>query len=282
MERVSEASRRVSTLAQQIKPQPTVGGVTEGVALLVVALGTDRGMKYLAQSRLKDQRKGDASVRRAAAESNVSSTRERMRGKIGQTKGVACAAELLGKGVAVQSSCEASAESKGPMGGNTADVLKALQDGTFTAEELLLATKHRAAEATAQTNSVVQFFDGAEEESKGISSSHSGILKGIPVSIKECFGVTGYHSTIGLGKFCNDDGIAHEDALIVKAVRAAGGVPFCHTNIPQTMLSFECSNPVYGTTTNPWDLTRGPGGSSGGESSLIASGHTRKSYRGPC
>jgi len=50
-----------------------------------------------------------------------------------------------------------------------------------------------------------------------------------------------------------------------------GAVMFARTNIPQTMLSYECSNPVFGATKNPYDLTRGPGGSSGGEGSLLGS-----------
>ena len=63
------------------------------------------------------------------------------------------------------------------------------------------------------------------------------------------------------------------DAVIVQVLRAQGAIPgFCRTNIPQTMLSFECSNPIYGQTANPHDTTRGPGGSSGGEGCLIASG----------
>ena len=51
-----------------------------------------------------------------------------------------------------------------------------------------------------------------------------------------------------------------------------GANPFCQTNIPQTMFSFGSSNPVYGITTNPYDKTRSPGGSSSGEAALIASG----------
>ena len=55
-------------------------------------------------------------------------------------------------------------------------------------------------------------------------------------------------------------------------MRELGAIPFCLTNIPQTMLSYACSNPVYGCTTNPFDSQRTPGGSSGGEACLIAQG----------
>jgi len=56
-----------------------------------------------------------------------------------------------------------------------------------------------------------------------------------------------------------------------KVLSHQGAVMFARTNVPQTMLSYECSNPVFGATKNPYDLTRGPGGSSGGEGSLLGS-----------
>ena len=55
-------------------------------------------------------------------------------------------------------------------------------------------------------------------------------------------------------------------------MRQLGAVPFCLTNLPQTMKSYACSNPIFGTTTHPLDKTRTPGGSSGGEACLIAMG----------
>lgn len=55
-------------------------------------------------------------------------------------------------------------------------------------------------------------------------------------------------------------------------LRHLGALPFCKTNVPQIMYSWECSNPVYGTTTHPLHLDYIPGGSSGGEACLIAQG----------
>ena len=51
-----------------------------------------------------------------------------------------------------------------------------------------------------------------------------------------------------------------------------GAIPFCRTNLPQCILSFDCKNPIYGQTTHPLDLSRTPGGSSGGEAALVALG----------
>ncbi|RCN25666.1 hypothetical protein ANCCAN_28619 [Ancylostoma caninum] len=59
---------------------------------------------------------------------------------------------------------------------------------------------------------------------------------------------------------------------MVQQIKLLGMVPFVQTNVPQSLLSYSCSNPVYGTTSNPLDKARTPGGSSGGESAIIAAG----------
>lgn len=56
---------------------------------------------------------------------------------------------------------------------------------------------------------------------------------------------------------------------LVKIFRAEGGIPFCKTNVPQTLLAFECANPIFGASSNPYSSARTPGGSSGGEAALI-------------
>lgn len=59
------------------------------------------------------------------------------------------------------------------------------------------------------------------------------------------------------------------DRQLVKIFRAEGGIPFCKTNVPQTLLAFECANPIFGASSNPYSSARSPGGSSGGEAALI-------------
>ncbi len=56
----------------------------------------------------------------------------------------------------------------------------------------------------------------------------------------------------------------------MKRICDLGGIPFVKTNVPQTLMSFECSNPVWGPTLNPVNESLSPGGSSGGEAALIA------------
>ena len=68
---------------------------------------------------------------------------------------------------------------------------------------------------------------------------------------------------------------AEVDCPLVEMMRKLGGVPFCKTNVPQCMLSLQCSNPIYGTSTNPHSQPGNPrecGGSSGGEGVLVGSG----------
>ena len=80
-------------------------------------------------------------------------------------------------------------------------------------------------------------------------------LHGVPVSLKDQFGVKGYDSTLGCAKFVNEP--YTDDCNLVKCLRAAGAIPFVKTNVPQTMISTEATNPIFGITKNPRYLTRG-------------------------
>ncbi|KAL4484611.1 hypothetical protein ABPG74_019788 [Tetrahymena malaccensis] len=93
-------------------------------------------------------------------------------------------------------------------------------------------------------------------------------LYGIPISIKDFFDVKGLPSTVGCVNRINY--IAQEDGLSVKLIKLSGGIPFVKTNVPQLGMSFESANRIYGRTLNPWDKTRYPGGSSGGEAVCVA------------
>ncbi|GAA5904507.1 uncharacterized protein JCM6883_006515 [Sporobolomyces salmoneus] len=96
-----------------------------------------------------------------------------------------------------------------------------------------------------------------------------GPLHGVPVSFKDQIDIKGVDSTMGFTHQKNHPPTA--DATLVSIVRASGGIPLAKTNVPQTMLSFECANPLFGITRNPYDPERISGGSSGGEAALLAS-----------
>lgn len=99
-----------------------------------------------------------------------------------------------------------------------------------------------------------------------------GPLYGMPFTVKENIATAGTPVTMGLRSRL--DRPEAEDAVVVSVLREQGGVLLGKSNIPLLMLSFESHNDIWGTTTNPWDTARSPGGSSGGEAALIASGQS--------
>lgn len=97
-----------------------------------------------------------------------------------------------------------------------------------------------------------------------------GPLHGVPVTVKESFDVAGMPSTWGVPAW--KDKIASENAVLVERLLAAGAVIYGKTNVPLMLQDAQSYNEVYGTTNNPWDRARGPGGSSGGEAAAQAAG----------
>lgn len=93
-------------------------------------------------------------------------------------------------------------------------------------------------------------------------------LYGVPVTVKECFDVVGCASTVGMVGRASK--LMIEDAELVARLRAAGAILTAKSNLAQLELFVESDNPLYGRTNNPWDLARSPGGSSGGETALVA------------
>lgn len=97
-----------------------------------------------------------------------------------------------------------------------------------------------------------------------------GPLAGIPVSLKDTVVVGGYDATVGYSSFVGNATL--EDGAMVRMLKDAGAVPYVKTNLPITLLSFESGNDVWGRTTNPHNADYTAGGSSGGESALLAMG----------
>ncbi len=99
-----------------------------------------------------------------------------------------------------------------------------------------------------------------------------GPLHGVPMTVKESFNVAGLPTTYGYTAYA--DNRATRDAVTVQRLKAAGAVIFGKTNVPVSLADWQSFNPVYGTTHNPWDVTRTPGGSSGGAAAALAAGLT--------
>ena len=75
-----------------------------------------------------------------------------------------------------------------------------------------------------------------------------------------------------IGSLIRKGEIPEEDAVVVSRLRAAGALILGTTNCPEFLMAYETANLLHGATHNPWDITRSPGGSSGGESAAIAAG----------
>jgi amidase len=96
-------------------------------------------------------------------------------------------------------------------------------------------------------------------------------LLGVPVTVKESFNVVGLPTTWG---FPQAKGfVPAQDAAAVQRLKAAGAIVIGKTNIPTGISDWQSFNSVYGTTNNPWDESRSPGGSSGGSAAALAAGY---------
>jgi amidase len=99
-----------------------------------------------------------------------------------------------------------------------------------------------------------------------------GPLHGVPMTIKESYDVVGMPTTWGAPEL--KDNYPTRNALAVDRLLAAGVVLFGKTNVPLNLADYQSYNAIYGTTNNPWDVSRSPGGSSGGSAAALAAGLT--------
>ncbi|MFT5210045.1 MAG: amidase [Flavobacterium sp.] len=124
---------------------------------------------------------------------------------------------------------------------------------------------------------VVRDFEGARLAAKAADDALAkgedlGLLHGLPMTIKEAYDLKGYPTTWGIPML--KDNIAQSDSETVQHLRAAGAHFLGKTNVPINLGDFQSFNEIYGTTNNPWDLERTPGGSSGGSAAALAAGLT--------
>ena len=99
-----------------------------------------------------------------------------------------------------------------------------------------------------------------------------GPLHGVPMTIKESFDVVGMPTTWGLPEL--KDNRPGTNALAVARYIRAGATLFGKTNVPAWLADWQSYNAIYGTSNNPWDIAKVPGGSSGGSAAALAAGLT--------
>jgi amidase len=124
---------------------------------------------------------------------------------------------------------------------------------------------------------VVMDVEGARKRAKAADAAlrrgtRWGKLHGVPMTIKESYDVAGMPTTWGDPAL--KDNVAATDSLAVERLKKAGVVLFGKTNVPLMLADWQTHNAIYGVTNNPWDVTRGPGGSSGGSAAALAAGLT--------
>uniref|UniRef100_A0A8C0KRA5 Fatty-acid amide hydrolase 1 n=1 Tax=Canis lupus dingo TaxID=286419 RepID=A0A8C0KRA5_CANLU len=152
-------------------------------------------------------------------------------------------------------------------------LVQKLRDEELSLESVLCSYLEEALKVHQEVNCLTDFLDECEEQLqalKKLKKTERGLLYGVPITLKDPYNCKGHDSTCGLAQFLEKP--AAKDGVIVKVLKAQGAIPFVKTNIPQTLFSAECSNPIYGQTLNPLRLKKSPGGSSGGEGVLFAQG----------
>ena len=152
----------------------------------------------------------------------------------------------------------------------------ALAAREVSAVELARAAIARIEAHDGAVNAVcVRDFDRALEAARAadeaLAAGSRAPLLGIPVTVKDSFNIAGLPTTWGFPWM--KDFMPAEDALPVTRVKAAGAVILGKTNVPFALGDWQSYNEIYGTTGNPWDLGRTPGGSSGGSSAALAAGY---------
>ena len=143
-----------------------------------------------------------------------------------------------------------------------------------TAREVVEAHLRRVEDVNGRVNAVVQLdaeraLSGADAADRAMARGEPlGPLHGVPFTVKDNIAAAGIEMAIGAPERVGV--VPPADATAVARVRAAGGVLLGKTNCPVYGGGIETENPVYGRTSNPYDLARTPGGSSGGEAAIIA------------
>ena len=170
---------------------------------------------------------------------------------------------------------------------------QAIQDKEVSAVELVDAHLARIDEVNPALNAVVQLAaeraraEAAEADAALARGESKGVLHGVPFTLKDSIDTEGIVTTGGtMGR---KDYVPDADATVTARLRAAGAILLGKTNTPELTFAGETDNLVYGRTNNPFDLSRAPGGSSGGAGAIVCCGgapfdigsDTGGSVRGP-
>ena len=153
-----------------------------------------------------------------------------------------------------------------------------IQNKEISAVELLNHYLGRVDQYNGDLNAIVvdirekALKDAEAVDTKMARGESCGPLHGVPMTVKESYNVAGTPTTWGNPAWA--DNVPNEDAESVKKLKQAGVTLFGKTNVPLSLADFQSYNEIYGTTNNPYDHERIPGGSSGGSAAALAAGLT--------
>ncbi|KAF1995128.1 amidase [Amniculicola lignicola CBS 123094] len=155
-------------------------------------------------------------------------------------------------------------------------VLEKLKAGIWSAEQVTVAFCKRAAISQQLVNCLTEiFFDEAIERAQQLDRERAKNpgkalppLWGLPISLKDSFDVLGHDTSTGLACYVNEP--AKENSAIAALLLDLGAVLYCKTNLPQSIMTADSDNNVFGRTLNPQNIALTAGGSTGGEGALIA------------
>src|SRR4051794_32252436 len=156
------------------------------------------------------------------------------------------------------------------------ELARLLRTGKITASALLADClsqygKHNGALNAVVVTDIARAKKAAAAADRRLKAGKPvGPFDGVPMTAKESFDMTGLPSTWGDLRF--KDNIASSDAVAITRLSAAGAIIYGKTNVPLMLADWQSYNVIYGTTNNPWDVTRAPGGSSGGSAVALATG----------
>jgi amidase len=159
-----------------------------------------------------------------------------------------------------------------------AELVRLLRRREVSSRELLDLFLDRVEQHNPALNAVVTLdADRARDRAADADAAAArgewwGPLHGLPMTVKDTLETAGLRTTAGAEEL--RDHVPDRDAESVSRIRAAGAVLFGKTNTPTYAMDAQTYNPIFGTTNNPWDVTRAPGGSSGGSAAAVAAGLT--------
>jgi len=158
------------------------------------------------------------------------------------------------------------------------ELVAALRRRELGSRELLEHYLERIARLDGGLNAVVTLDverarSAADAADRALAAGDAkGALLGLPMTVKDTFETAGLRTTCGVPELSQH--VPAADAVAVARLRAAGAVIFGKTNTPTWAGDWQTTNPIFGTTNNPWDRARTPGGSSGGSAVAVAAGFT--------